>query len=54
MSLSMDIFTAYTIINNSSSPKGTTMMDLGRNLPLEMMDLSPQMTNLNGDIPWAA
>lgn len=50
-SLSMDISTVYTITNNSSSPKGTMIIDLGRNLPQEVMDPSPQMRNLNGDIP---
>lgn len=47
----MDISTVYTITNNSSSPKGTTIMDLDRNLPQEVVDPSPQMRNLNGDIP---
>ncbi|KAA8588177.1 hypothetical protein FQN60_001371 [Etheostoma spectabile] len=54
MSLSMDTFTVYTITNNSSSPMGTTIMDLGRNLRQEVVDLCPQMRNLNGDIPWTA
>lgn len=47
----MDIYTVYTITNNSSSPKGTTIMDSDRNLPQEVVDPSPQMRNLNGDIP---
>lgn len=51
MSLSMDISTVFTITNNSSSPKGATIMDLGRSLPQEVVDLSPQMRNLNIDIP---